>query len=88
MGHSRLFGKRRALARARKAEGMRRNEVLFIGDEVRDVEAAQAAGVDVAAVTWGFNSRVALAKCDPTYVVDSPEELLQLVVRQRPCEES
>jgi phosphoglycolate phosphatase len=88
IGHSRLFGKRRAIERTSKAEAMRRDEVLCIGDEVRDVEAAQAAGVDMAAVTWGFNSRAALTKCAPTFVVDSPEELLPLIERERPTRQA
>lgn len=79
MGHSRIFGKRRAITRAFKSQGVQREEVLCIGDEIRDVEAAQAAGVDVAAVTWGFNSRAALLESKPAFVVDSPQELLQVV---------
>jgi hypothetical protein len=35
---------------------------LYVGDEVRDIQAAHKAGVAVAAVTWGFNSRDLLAR--------------------------
>ena len=49
-----LFGKaakfRRVLKRARVDPGA----AIAIGDEVRDIEAARAAGIACAAVTWGY----------------------------------
>lgn len=80
-----LFGKRRALRKLVKSNGFKRHEVLYIGDEVRDVVAARKAGVDVAAVSWGFNSADILAKHNPTYLVTSPEELLETIVNPRPA---
>jgi len=80
-----LFGKRRALRKVVKSHGFKRHEVLYIGDEVRDVVAARKAGVDMAAVTWGFNSSEVLAKHNPTYLVGCPEELLETILRPRPA---
>ena len=57
--------------------------VEVVGDEVRDVEAAQKAGVDVAAVTWGFQSSEALADLAPTYLIHHPMDLLGLVAHTR-----
>jgi phosphoglycolate phosphatase len=58
------------------------DEVLYIGDEVRDIEAAKKAGVKVAAVTWGFHTPEFLRSGTPDYVVNDPRELLELVVGQ------
>ena len=80
-----LFGKRRALRKVVKSNGFKRHEVLYIGDEVRDVVAARKAGVDVAAVSWGFNSPDVLARHNPTYLVTCPEELLETIVNPRPA---
>jgi phosphoglycolate phosphatase-like HAD superfamily hydrolase len=33
----------------------------------------------MAAVTWGFNSRESLAREQPEFLIDAPEELLELV---------
>jgi phosphoglycolate phosphatase-like HAD superfamily hydrolase len=53
--------------------------VLDVGDEVRDIETARQAGVAVAAVTWGFNSRELLARHAPDYLVERPEPILSLL---------
>jgi phosphoglycolate phosphatase len=78
-GYRRLFGKGRALRRFLKAHGLRGGEVLYVGDEARDVEAAREAGIDVAAVTWGYQARQLLAEHAPDYLLDRPAELLGLL---------
>ena len=78
VGFTRLLGKAQAIRRVLKAEGVERREALYVGDEVRDVEAARKAGVDVAAVTWGFHPRQLLADHAPTHLIDRPPEMLEL----------
>ncbi len=53
-------------------------DVIYIGDETRDIAAAKKAGIRSAAVTWGYNSCKALQAQDPDYLLHSPEELFQL----------
>lgn len=79
IGYFRLFGKHRAILRAMNDSKAVPAEVLYVGDEVRDIEAARKAGVDVAAVTWGFHTRKLLAQNEPTHLIDHPVELLELV---------
>lgn len=76
VGYRRLFGKGRALRSFLRGLGLSASEVAYVGDEVRDVEAARQAGVVVVAVTWGFNTRELLARHTPDHLADSPEELL------------
>lgn len=45
-----LFGKRGKLRSVLKKSGVRRGEAIFIGDEIRDIEAARAAGIPFGAV--------------------------------------
>jgi phosphoglycolate phosphatase len=49
-----LFGKRGKLRRVLKQSGFRPGEAIFIGDEIRDIEAARAEGIPFGAVTWGY----------------------------------
>jgi phosphoglycolate phosphatase-like HAD superfamily hydrolase len=79
VGYRRLFGKGRALRRFRKAHALGPSEVLYVGDEVRDVEAARHDGVAVAAVSWGYQARQLLAEHAPDYLLDRPEELAALL---------
>ncbi len=76
---SRLFGKARVIRSILKKNGWKQDEVLFVGDECRDIEAAKKAGIRMVAVTWGFNTHEALAALDPTDLISHPAELLALV---------
>ena len=76
---SKLTGKAKHLKAIRKTFSMRPEELLYIGDELRDVKASQKAGIPIAAVTWGFNSRQSLAAAKPDYLFDRPADFLSLL---------
>ena len=76
---SKLTGKAKHLKAIRKTFSLRPEELLYIGDELRDVKASQKAGIPIAAVTWGFNSREALMAAAPDYLFDRPEDFLRLL---------
>ena len=78
-GTSRIFGKERRLLAAIRHCDVKSNEVLYVGDEIRDIEASQAAGLDIAAVVWGLNSADALSNHQPTHLVSHPNDLLQIL---------
>ncbi len=74
-----MSGKRTALQKIIEKYQIGKEELLYLGDEIRDVTSCIEVGVDIAAVSWGFNTRNALAKASPTYILEKPEELRQLV---------
>lgn len=76
---SKLTGKAKHLRAIRKTFSLRTGEMLYIGDELRDVKASQKAGIPIAAVTWGFNSRESLAAESPDYLFNQPADFLRLV---------
>lgn len=76
---SKLSGKAKHLRAIQKTFSIRGEEILYVGDEIRDIRAAKKAGVAMAAVTWGFNSRASLEREEPDYLIDSPAQLLDLV---------
>jgi phosphoglycolate phosphatase len=55
-----LFGKAARFRRVMKRAGLAPGAAIAIGDEVRDIEAARAAGIAFAAVTWGYAAPDAL----------------------------
>lgn len=73
---SRLLGKAREIKQAMKKQGFGPEDVLFVGDETRDIEACRRARIRCAAVSWGYNSRRSLEAQNPRFVFDSPAELL------------
>lgn len=76
---SKLTGKARHLRAIRKTFSLNNDEMLYIGDELRDVKAAQKANIPHVAVSWGFNSRESLLKSKPTYLFDRPEDFRRLL---------
>jgi phosphoglycolate phosphatase len=78
-GGSSMFGKPRALKRLIERARLDAARVYYIGDEVRDVSAASAAGVRSIAVSWGYAAREALVAQRPDHVVDRPDQLVPLL---------
>ena len=56
----RLFGKPAKLRRVVQRFAVPPSQAIYVGDELRDGEAAQAAGIDFAAVAWGYSTPEAL----------------------------
>ncbi len=70
-----LTGKARRLRGTARALKVKPAEAVYVGDEVRDIEAARSAGMRVIAVTWGFNDEKLLASYTPDAIARKPSEL-------------
>jgi phosphoglycolate phosphatase len=78
-GGASMFGKARALRKLIAREGWRPDQVVYVGDEVRDIEAAQRAGIRACAVSWGYADPSALKAHAPWRLAERPEQLTQLL---------
>ena len=67
------------IERIMKETGVSRTDTLMVGDSEADVEAARRAGVDSAAVTWGFRSTEQLQATEPTHLIDRPVDILKIL---------
>lgn len=76
-----LFGKGRRLAGLMARMRVAPQEVLCIGDEIRDLDAARSLGCAFGAVAWGFTDARALAARDPDYLFAHPAEIAPAVMR-------
>ena len=74
-----LFGKATALRVLLRRQGIQASDLLYVGDELRDLEAARAAGVRFAAVGWGYTSLDRLAAAGPDYRLERPGDLLECI---------
>jgi phosphoglycolate phosphatase len=74
-----LFGKHRTLRRLIRKLGLPGRKALYVGDELRDIEACRAAGVPVLAVTWGYDAPALLTRGSPDFMVDRPRAILDLL---------
>ena len=76
---SKLLGKGREVRAVLKERTLLPKDILLIGDETRDIEAAHEVGAHIAAVTWGYNSRAALESLGPDHILDEPAEIMALL---------
>ena len=52
----------------------------YIGDTCGDIKEGREANAITVAVTWGWHSKERLLKSNPDYIVDTPEELRELLL--------
>jgi phosphoglycolate phosphatase len=74
-----IFGKTTIINNVLRQKQFKPQEVIYVGDETRDIEASKKANIKVIAVTWGFNSPEALAKQKPDFLINHPSELLKVI---------
>jgi phosphoglycolate phosphatase len=70
-----LRSKSSALKKIIKAEKLNPKDCVYIGDEVRDIEAAKKAKITSVGVTWGFNNRSSIESARPDFSASSPASL-------------
>lgn len=61
-----------------KKHRLNKAQVVYIGDETRDIKAARISKVRVISVSWGFHSAKHLQGYKPDYLVHKPEEIVQI----------
>lgn len=76
VGGTGLFGKAGALRQQVRRRGFDPRHLLYVGDELRDLEAARDAGVRFAAVAWGYTPIECLADAGPDFQCRHPTDLL------------
>jgi phosphoglycolate phosphatase len=73
------FGKHKVINKWLRRENINPEQVVYVGDEIRDIDAAKKTGIKVIAVGWGFNSQEALAAQHPDFLIERPQELIEIM---------
>jgi phosphoglycolate phosphatase len=76
-----LSGKTRSLKKLVKLNRADTERLVFVGDEMSDVQSAKLAGITSVAVSWGFNNREVLAAATPDFLIDHPKQLLKAIAQ-------
>ena len=63
----------------RKA-GVDHAHTTMIGDSAVDIKTSQNAGIRSVAVSWGFRSRAELEQAQPDHIVDTMDQLRELLM--------
>jgi phosphoglycolate phosphatase len=75
-----MFGKAARLRQTVRACGVAARGAIYVGDEVRDAEAARVAGVAFGAVVWGQHDEATLRAQNPTEIFASVAEIAQKLI--------
>ncbi len=73
-----MFGKAKAIRRIMQEHDLEPEDCTYIGDEERDILAARQAGVQAAAVGWGYGIEQVLQAAKPDAIAHAPEDLLKI----------
>ncbi len=75
-----LFGKVRKFRRVVKESGLPAAQILSIGDETRDVDAAREVGMGAGAVLWGYANPDMLISMKPDRTFATPAEITACLI--------
>jgi phosphoglycolate phosphatase len=78
-----IFGKPAKFRRILRRTGIGAARTISIGDEVRDIEAARAAGIACGAVTWGFAAQQALEVLRPNLMFERMDDIARSLIAGR-----
>ncbi len=75
-----LFGKHATIKSCMSKYGINKDEVIYVGDELRDIAACKITGVRIVSVSWGFDPPELLLKGEPDFMANTPDELLNHIL--------
>ncbi len=78
-----LGGKAAKFRRVLRSLKVQPREAIYIGDEIRDSEAATDVGMDFGAVGWGYNTAETLQKLSPALTFAKPDDIVSQLCGDR-----
>ncbi len=76
---SNIFGKAGELEDFIKKYKLNKSEIIYLGDEIRDVEACLKVGVKIIGVSWGLHRPDILKAHGADFIVNKPSEILKII---------
>ncbi|WP_068982793.1 MULTISPECIES: HAD hydrolase-like protein [Lysinibacillus] len=76
---NRIFGKDKVIKKFLKDSSITPSEVIYIGDEQRDIVACKKVGVPIIWVGWGYDAIEVVQQEEPEYKVATPQEILNII---------
>jgi phosphoglycolate phosphatase len=73
-----FYGKSRTLKKYLHKHQLQNHEIVYVGDELRDIKACKKSNIDIISVTWGLDSQELLKSANPKYIITKPTQILDL----------
>jgi len=80
-----IFGKRPKLRKVLRKSGLTSAQAIYIGDEIRDLQAAHAERLAFGAVTWGHTLREFFLPHGPQEVFETVELMSETLLSKEAC---
>jgi phosphoglycolate phosphatase len=77
-----LFAKQIRLRQVLKKHRLKAEDCIYVGDEVRDIEAVKKIPMRIIAVPWGFNHPSVLKQNKPNWLIKDPKEIIEIALAQ------
>ena len=78
----RLFKKHAFIKKFMKSKNLESSEVMYVGDEIRDIQACKKANIQIIAASWGFDDLKTIISESPDFIADNPLDILEIVSSQ------
>lgn len=75
-----IFGKHVLLNKFLREKNLKPSDILYVGDELRDIIACKKTGVKIAWVSWGYDDEQVLKNNKPDHIVYDPADILKLAL--------
>jgi len=76
---SHILGKAVAMESFLKKNNLKKEEAIYVGDEIRDIEACKKIKIKIIGVSWGLNKASVLKKYDADFIANKPKDILKLI---------
>ncbi len=74
-----IFGKDKVIKKFLKANRLKNSDVIYVGDEERDIDACKKVGVKNIWVEWGFDVIDRIQQKNPDFIANTPRAILNIV---------
>ncbi|KGR77255.1 HAD hydrolase-like protein [Ureibacillus manganicus] len=77
---SRIFGKDTVLKKFMRQNQVTPDQILYVGDELRDIQACNKVNIPFMWVSWGIDGFDLVEKENPKFVAHKPEEISEILI--------
>jgi len=76
---SSFFGKEKVLKKIMNIHNIKQQDIVYIGDETRDINASRKAGIHIVSVSWGLTPYNTLLSFNPEQIAKHPQDLPEII---------
>jgi len=78
-GGSGLFNKQTTIRKQIKRHNLNIEDIIYVGDETRDIVASKKCKIKIISVLWGFQTAQILRSYNPDFYAHTPLDLVQII---------